>query len=201
MSQDIRLCFVGDSFVAGVGDETMLGWAGRLCADIDQTCLKITYYNLGVCRNTSSDILNRWEAECAARFPDRSDARIVFSCGVNDSVIEGGKQRVEIDESCANVRSFLMTAKQKYRVLLVGPPPVDNAEQNVRIGDLSAAFGYEAAILGAPYIELFPTLIDNEDYIKEISRRDGAHPGSAGYAKMAKIIGSSRQWWFHRTRS
>jgi lysophospholipase L1-like esterase len=29
---DVRVCFVGDSFVAGVGDPRHLGWAGRLAA-------------------------------------------------------------------------------------------------------------------------------------------------------------------------
>lgn len=31
-SEDLRICFIGDSFVAGVGDETALGWTGRLLA-------------------------------------------------------------------------------------------------------------------------------------------------------------------------
>jgi len=200
MSQDIRLCFVGDSFVAGVGDETMLGWAGRLCADIDQTCLKITYYNLGVRRNTSRDVLARWEAECTPRFPDGKDARVIFSCGVNDSVWEDGAPRVDIDESCANMRRLLIDAKKKYRVLLVGPPAVEDQEQNLRISDLSAAFGYEAATLNVPYIEIFPVLVEDTAYLAEIAAGDGAHPGSAGYAKIAQVIKDSRLWWFHRTR-
>lgn len=29
---DLRVCFVGDSFVAGVGDPEQLGWAGRVAA-------------------------------------------------------------------------------------------------------------------------------------------------------------------------
>lgn len=32
MTQDIRICFIGDSLVNGTGDEAALGWAGRLCA-------------------------------------------------------------------------------------------------------------------------------------------------------------------------
>lgn len=30
LEPDVRVCFVGDSFVAGVGDAQHLGWAGRL---------------------------------------------------------------------------------------------------------------------------------------------------------------------------
>ena len=32
MIHDLRICFVGDSFVAGTGDETALGWVGRVTA-------------------------------------------------------------------------------------------------------------------------------------------------------------------------
>ena len=32
MARDLRICFVGDSFVAGVGDPLCLGWPGRLAA-------------------------------------------------------------------------------------------------------------------------------------------------------------------------
>lgn len=32
MTKDIRIFFVGDSFVNGTGDEEALGWAGRLGA-------------------------------------------------------------------------------------------------------------------------------------------------------------------------
>lgn len=59
MAHDIRICFVGDSFVNGIGDERALGWAGRLCAAANARGVPVTYYNLGVRRNTSKDILLR----------------------------------------------------------------------------------------------------------------------------------------------
>jgi len=86
--RDIRICFVGDSFVNGTGDEKKLGWAGRLCAFLEAEELDITYYNLGVRRNTSGDIRDRWEYECAQRLSDDSENIVVFSFGVNDTVIE-----------------------------------------------------------------------------------------------------------------
>lgn len=143
MTQDIRICFVGDSFVNGAGDETALGWAGRLCASASKNGILVTYYNLGIRRNTSEDILLRWEHECALRLPSSCDGRVVFSCGVNDTVIEGGKVRVRPEESSANIREILRGAK-KYKVLMVGPPPVDEHDQNERIPAISLAFAHEA---------------------------------------------------------
>ena len=119
MTQDIRICFIGDSLVNGTGDEAALGWAGRLCAMANASNIPVTYYDLGIRRNTSKDILLRWENECTLRLPDSCDGRIVLSCGVNDTAIENGKTRVNPVGSCANVRSILRGAKQ-YTVLMVG---------------------------------------------------------------------------------
>lgn len=196
MTQDIRICFVGDSFVNGTGDETALGWAGRLCVAANSST-PVTYYNLGVRRDTSGDILRRWAHECAIRLPDSCDGRVVLSCGVNDTVIEGGRPRVRPEESCANVSEILRGAKNRYKVLMVGPPPVNDDEQNARVQAIALAFSREAEALGVPYIDLFSSLAADGAYKREVSNNDGAHPKSDGYTKMAQIVASSPGWWFH----
>lgn len=196
MTRDIRICFIGDSLVNGTGDEAALGWAGRLCALAHASDIPVTYYNLGIRRNTSKDILLRWENECTLRLPDSCDGRIVLSCGVNDTAIENGKTRVDSAESCENVRAILRGAK-RYTALMVGPPPVLDDEQNERIESLSLAFARETKALGVPYIDLFSALCSDDAYKREIARNDGAHPRSEGYSKMARIIGASPSWWFH----
>ena len=196
MTQDIRICFIGDSLVNGTGDEAALGWAGRLCAMANASDIPVTYYNLGIRRDTSKDVLLRWESECILRLPDFCDGRIVLSCGVNDTAIENGKTRVNFAESCANVRAILHGAKQ-CAVLMVGPPPVLDDEQNERIESLSVAFARETQVLGVPYIDLFAALCADDAYKREVAENDGAHPRSEGYSKMARVIGSSPNWWFH----
>lgn len=194
MSDDIRICFIGDSFVNGTGDESALGWAGRLCAAAAGEA-EITCYNLGVRRDTSGDILRRWRAECTPRLPDLCDGRVVLSCGVNDTVIEEGRLRVEPEVSRDNVRSILRGAGS-YPLLMVGPPPVDDGEQNRRIEALSAVYAEEAASLGVPFVDLFTPLVDDAAYLAEVAGNDGAHPTSVGYSKMARVIASSPHWWF-----
>ena len=196
MTQDIRICFIGDSLVNGTGDEAALGWAGRLCAMANASDILVTYYNLGIRRNTSKDILLRWESECTLRLPDSCDGRIVLSCGVNDTAIENGKVRVNFAESCANVRAILRGAKQ-YTVIMVGPPPVLDDEQNERIESLSLALARETKALGVPYIDLFLALCSDDAYKREVAGNDGSHPRREGYSKMARIIGASPSWWFH----
>jgi lysophospholipase L1-like esterase len=193
---DIRICFVGDSFVNGTGDESYLGWAGRLCNAANTNDRSLTYYNLGIRRNTSSDILKRWEQECEQRLPDSSDARFVLSCGANDMVIVSGQPRVSIEESLNNITAILQKATAKYKTILVGPAPVGDGDLNIRLKSLSAAYQQTAASLGIPYIEVFSKLITNQQYLQESSSNDGYHPKSDGYAAIAHIIVNDDNWWF-----
>lgn len=55
MNRDIRISFVGDSFVNGIGDQAGLGRAGRLCVWAMAKGLPITYYNLGIRSDTIRD--------------------------------------------------------------------------------------------------------------------------------------------------
>ena len=42
----MRICFFGDSFVNGTGDDDCRGWPGRLCAEARQRGCDVTLYNL-----------------------------------------------------------------------------------------------------------------------------------------------------------
>ena len=103
--RDVSICYVGDSFVNGTGDPEKLGWTGRLSAKSQNGNIDITHYNLGIRRNTSEDVLKRWESECQARLPEISDNKVIFSFGVNDTVIENGQKRVSLENSIANTKT------------------------------------------------------------------------------------------------
>ncbi|MDR9498836.1 MAG: GDSL-type esterase/lipase family protein [Hydrogenovibrio sp.] len=190
----LRICFIGDSFVNGTGDEKMLGWAGRLCVQASQLGHDLTYYNLGIRGHTSTDILQRWD-EVALRLPVGYDARIVLSCGVNDTMIEGAAPHVDFDVSVQNFRE-LFGKMQNLPGLVVGPPPVNDPAQNQRILTLSNAMQVEADKAGLPFVPLFDALIIDQTYLNEIAGNDGAHPQASGYNKMAELIQQSGQWWF-----
>lgn len=190
---DTRICFIGDSFVNGTGDEKMLGWAGRLCAQARQIGHDLTYYNLGIRRNTSSDILKRWN-ELVLRYHADSDNRIVLSCGVNDTTMENNVLRVDFQTSLQNMRE-LFERMQSSPGLVVGPPPVNDSEQNKRLETLSNAMKNESQKAGLPFIPLYDALIQDHAYLTEIAKNDGAHPQSAGYDKIAKLIQQSGKWW------
>lgn len=81
-------------------------------------------------------------------------------------------------------------------MIVVGPPPVYDDEQNKRIETLSMGFETESTLLNIPYIETFSHLISDQRYREEIGRSDGAHPQNYGYEKLAEIVGNSGSWWF-----
>ncbi|MBW4595839.1 MAG: lipase [Brasilonema angustatum HA4187-MV1] len=197
----IRICFLGESFVNGTGDPEFLGWTGRICVDATRKGYDITFYNLGVRRETSTQLRQRWLKEVSYRLPKEYDGRVVFSFGVNDTTLVNGKPRVELAESIENVRSILSTAKQLYPILMVGPPPCADEEQDGRdhrIVNLSKQFAVVCDQLNIPYLDIFPILQKSKIWQDEARANDGAHPRAGGYAKFAEIVQSWDGWlnWF-----
>jgi lysophospholipase L1-like esterase len=83
-----------------------LGWTGRVCVNANGKGADITYYNLGIRRETSTQLKQRWLEEVSLRLPKEYDSRVVFSFGVNDTVIENGNTRVNLVELIANTREI-----------------------------------------------------------------------------------------------
>lgn len=193
---DIRICYVGDSFVNGTGDTSKLGWTGRLSASSQNDNIDITHYNLGIRRNTSEDILKRWEAECQARLPEVSENKVVFSFGVNDTVIENGQKRVSLENSIENAKTILVNAIKKYDVIMIGMPPIDDDEQNKRIKELDIKYQALCNALEIPYLSIFEKLANDKVWKNEVLANDGAHPRDKGYEILANHIKNWSGWWF-----
>lgn len=186
-ARDIRICFIGDSFVAGTGDQDGLGWVGRLCAGTG-----LTVYNLGIRRDTSRDVAARWRAEAERRLPAGIDGRLVLSFGVNDCLIEDGHPRVPAVDSVANLDAIL--ARSPWPVLVVGPPPIADEATNDRIEALSAAMADGCAARGVACLEVASTLMRDRRWMTEVAEGDGAHPGREGYAALAERVGAWPAW-------
>lgn len=195
---DIRLCFIGDSFVNGTGDPECLGWTGRVCARAMRRSHQLTHYNLGIRRNTSADIAARWLAECRLRLPPEIDGRVVFSFGANDTVVENGELRVSREATLSHADTILSSAKQLYPCLWIGPPPVGDDEHNRRIGALCAEFQKLAAKLNVPYLPVYEPLLELGVWKQEALAGDGAHPQAGGYRVLADIVEAWPAWWFPR---
>jgi lysophospholipase L1-like esterase len=196
--ENIRICFVGDSFVNGTGDPTSLGWAGRVCVAAQQQGHEITYYNLGIRGQTSRQIAQRWQAEVTARLPKGVDGRIVFSFGANDITLEEGEVRVPFAESLQNTQQILTIAQQTFPTIMVGPPPLLEDDLNQRIASLSQQLAVVCEAIEVPYLEVFTSLQELQIWKEEVAANDGAHPRTAGYDKLAQLVEGWSAWksWF-----
>jgi lysophospholipase L1-like esterase len=191
----MRICFFGDSFVNGTGDDDCLGWTGRVCAEARGRGRDVTHYNLGIRRETSGDIAARWETEATARLKPDHDGRLVFSFGVNDCVHEiAGQPRVSEETALANARSILATAQARWPTLMVGPPCTGDAALDERVRRLSDRFAMLCEELTVPFLPVFEQIAGNEVWRIEAERVDGIHPNRGGYALIADAVLNWQVW-------
>ncbi|WP_404289642.1 GDSL-type esterase/lipase family protein [Glutamicibacter arilaitensis] len=199
---DVRVCFIGDSFVAGVGDVRHLGWAGRLAAHSHAQGQALTAYNLGIRRDTSADIFRRFLAECTPRLPSGSHAGVVLSFGVNDTMNESGASRVAHEASIANLREILkILDKSGWPVLLAGPPAVEDEQHNERIIALDASLAAECELRSVTYISVVHQLQNNDLWRREVRDGDGAHPGEGGYNALAALLRPAWDNWLIKLKT
>jgi acyl-CoA thioesterase-1 len=193
--RQMRICFIGDSFVNGTGDDTCLGWTGRICSHARQLQRDITFYNLGVRRDTTAKIAERWQREARARLTPEHDGRLVFSFGVNDCVCEQpGSVCIPEPESLDLARSILSTASEWLPTLMIGPPPTADAELNQRVEHLSTRLNALCDDLSIPFLSTWSALISSDIWMREVAAADGAHPNGAGYAILADLILNWHPW-------
>jgi acyl-CoA thioesterase-1 len=196
ISADRRVCFIGDSYVAGVGDPEHRGWVGRVVAESHRNGRPVTAYNLGVRRDTSEDVSRRLPAETAVRWVAGCDNRLVVSFGVNDTTEVDGAVRVAPERSVANLRAIADdAAAQAVPLLVIGPPPVADPEQNDRIEALDALFA-EAVF---PYVGVFDALRIERDWMRAVTLGDGAHPGAEGYNLLTELVVPAWENWLNQT--
>ncbi|MES0810858.1 GDSL-type esterase/lipase family protein [Roseibium sp. SCPC15] len=212
--RDLRICFVGDSYINGSGDERCLGWIGRLCEKRFSRDFRLTFYDLGIRGATTDEIKERWHQECRTRFPDGADNRIVFQFGINDvAEIKGEGRRVEEKASVRNAVQMISEAAQSFPVLWVGVPPANVACSPMRPSEgLEIEFQQETAIslnqryaeaassLGVPYLDIQSPLLSSQDYMHSLTRGDQMHCDGHGYAMIADLVDSWTAWsdWFGR---
>lgn len=191
---DLRVCFLGDSLTAGVGDDAALGWVGRLVAAARGAGRDLTGYNLGVRRETAPEVAARWLTEAAPRLRHGDGHGVVLAVGVNDTTVDGGRRRVPDPET---LRAVDLVADQAgaagWPLLVVGPTLVADAEQNRRITALSAAMADRCGRRGLRFVELAAGLDD--EWLADVASRDGAHPSARGYERLSRAISPAFTTW------
>jgi len=191
---DLRIAFFGDSFVNGFGDPDGLGWVGRVCAAAIVRGHVVTGYNAGIRRNTSADVRARWRGEALCRLPAEHSCTLVFSFGVNDCLVDNGRRMLEQAATTANTRHILADAKTLAPTLMVGPPPIADADVNARVAALIPDLQAVCGELAVPFLDVFGALQSSTTWVREAATNDGAHPGRGGYQALAALVDRWPPW-------
>ncbi len=207
-----RICFFGDAFTTGAGDETALGWVGRLAVGEWRRGHDVTIYNLGIRGDSTRAIRPRWRREAEARLPPAAKGRLVFMFGGNDAKeIVGQGIDVPLEQSLDNARAILAEAAAWKPTLWVGLLPMSITKpyprllagpqfrfSNERQAEYNARYAALAAELGVPFLDLHTKLLADPDWERLTQEGDGSNPASEGYAKLAAMIAAWPAWraWF-----
>jgi acyl-CoA thioesterase-1 len=199
----VRVCFIGDSYVAGVGDEAALGWVGRVVSRVVSRArvdgVDLTGYNLGVRRETSLDVERRFLAEVTPRLRDAIGLGVVLAVGINDTGIEDGVRRVEQADTLAALERIIShSAERGWSLLVVGPALIADRDQNERIAWLSAALHCHCDQRGIAFVEVADELQDDASWWSEVDGVDGAHPTAIGYTRLTELIWPQFSRWLGR---
>ena len=188
--RSIQMCFVGDSFVVGVGDEQALGWVGRVMSAVHNRMVDRTAYNLGVRRDTSGDVRARWQREVNARLKSDALLRLCFSFGANDCADNGhGKPRIPMAETIANTEAVLAAAMKMASVVMIGPLPIlDDTAADARIAELDRKLGTVCRAMSVPYLPVFEEMSICPTWTEGAVSGDGTHPNAAGYQVLARYV-------------
>ena len=97
---------------------------------------------------------------------------------------------------CAS--DIIREAKSLVPVLMVGPTPVADTSRHAGIKMLSTEFGAICDAEDVPSLDVFDRLAESPAWMTKVGAVDGAHPGAAGYAMLAGLVGSWSAWrrWF-----
>ncbi|MBS7547400.1 GDSL-type esterase/lipase family protein [Dietzia massiliensis] len=191
--RDLPVCFIGDSFVAGYGDETGRGWTAHLVEAGAREGLNLHATVAGIGGDTSEMILARWDEvdRRRAAFPTTA---VIAEFGVNDVMEVEGEMRVDEAGTVAALRGMIDRAP-RGRFLVVGPPPVVWDEVNERIAARAEAMAAICDEARVPFVPTFDVLLTGGAWMREVAAGDGAHPGSGGYEQFADVVAGPTLAW------
>lgn len=183
--------FLGDSITLGVNVAPQDSFANKIYTGILQkfpqkfSLPPTTLYNLGVRKNTTKNIFERFEKEFQDRNFPNSQAYFILMCGVVDMVMPENTTLLSIDESKDYFKKLLLSAQKKGNIFVSSPSPVVNEAHKERIAKLVTEQEQICSDLHIPYFNIFDELNNNE-FLQDL--KDGIHPNQIGNIFIAEKI-------------
>jgi lysophospholipase L1-like esterase len=188
---DLRVCFLGDSFTLGTGDDDGLGWAGRVHAAERGRGIDLTSYNLGVRGQTGAEIAGRAPREVGERLAGKGERQaLVIAFGTNDIRVD----RLIEETASALERIIRWAGEEGYAVFVMGAPQAAEPELDALRALRNLALQQTARRLGAPFLDIRERLADWTAWHRGAMEGDGIHPGAEGYAAVAAVFQAWTPW-------
>ncbi|MCJ2166315.1 GDSL-type esterase/lipase family protein [Pseudodesulfovibrio sp. S3-i] len=174
------ICFFGDSLTLGFGDDSGLGWPGRIMNTLVNQGRDVTGYNLGIRANTTIKLYDRWRRETVRRVLPDQELRLTFSFGVADIA-----NSVHSDLTLSNAEAILTEAITTAPTLMIGPTPVADPERNAHLKSLSGKLAGICEQHQIPFVPVIDAMQGSSVYTRALGAFDNVHPSADGYAALA----------------
>jgi lysophospholipase L1-like esterase len=198
-----RICFLGDSFAHGTGDETGRGWVGRLIEGEATRGCPVVAFNLGLPLEITPHLAERWRGEVERRLigAEAGDTGLVLAFGLDDmSDMDDLGIRVDLPQSMAIAENLISEASTRHPLLWIGPPPARSKGslpvggghrvryRKERLGALNLAYRRVAEDLRVPYLDL------HGDAAVEAAFRGALGPDGGAHQAVADRVAGWLPW-------
>lgn len=193
------LCF-GDSITFGRGEAPSKGWVGRLKEYFGAKDVYNGVYNLGIPGDTSTGLLQRFDAEAKSRVKVKREGDkflILVAIGTNDCKFdsEGSNPRTALEQFKENIKELVKKAgSYQAEIAFIGLTPVDESKtwpyedtwfNNDRVKLFNDSIKEVCKTNGLTFLDLFEKM-KKEEYKSLLS--DGLHPNPEGYNFMFENV-------------
>jgi len=190
----------GDSIAFGRGDSYKGGWCGRLKQFFEKKASHNCLFNLSICGDTSTKLLDRFDVELShrAKYIREGDKNIlILAIGINDSrlLLDISKEETTLLEFEKNINILIDKSKKSVdEVFIINLIPVDEKITidfektqftNKRINEFNNILKKVSEEKEVYFIDIYNYFI-NLNYTNLLF--DGLHPNSDGYDLMFEKI-------------
>lgn len=194
------LLFFGDSIVWGRGEQPNIDWVGRIKELFEQQDFYHVAYNLGICGDTTKELLERMPSEARARIKylrEGDSFRIIIAIGVNDVRYINDKNTPQTtnEEFGQRIEQIVSCAKEfTDDVVLLGLLPVDETKTAPYEGMYyldEQIHEFNIILEGVAKKSLVKFISLNEVFGEESLEdvlADGLHPNKKGYEIISQFL-------------
>lgn len=190
----MRICFFGGSLLSALGDSLGGAWLGRLAAGPESGPLDDPgAYQMAFPAESTQALRRAWRNQAELHLTPDSEDLVVFCFDRGHLEPDPNKPREQEERAIEDARQMLAEASERYRVLVVSPPPGPDEDENLRIQEFTQQLKELCGDYSIPMLDLQEALKDNELWRKQLLAGVES-PEESGGQLLIDAIRQSPQW-------